>query len=107
MMDVLKKPFIKYQKYIYGVSCGILVLFAALIGYRQVSSFKSVGLIDNDGFYSDKAVEKLIEIKPERLFNDYSQGGYLLYKLNEYKALDDVKIFAYGMCLVMIYYLMR
>ena len=97
MMDVLKKPFIKYQKYIYGVSCGILVLFAALIGYRQVSSFKNVGLIDNDGFYSDKAVEKLIEIKPERLFNDYSQGGYLLYKLNEYKALDDVKIFAYGL----------
>lgn len=97
MMDVLKKPFIKYQKYIYGVSCGILVLFAALVGYRQVSSFKSVGLIDNDGFYSDKAVEKLIEIKPERLFNDYSQGGYLLYKLNEYKALDDVKIFAYGL----------
>lgn len=97
MMDVLKKPFIKYQKYIYGVSCGVLVLFAALIGYRQVSSFKSVGLIDNDGFYSDKAVEKLIEIKPERLFNDYSQGGYLLYKLNEYKALDDVKIFAYGL----------
>lgn len=97
MMDVLKKPFIKYQKYIYGVSCGILILFAALIGYRQVSSFKNVGLIDNDGFYSDKAVEKLIEIKPERLFNDYSQGGYLLYKLNEYKALDDVKIFAYGL----------
>ena len=97
MMDVLKKPFIKYQKYIYGVSCGVLVLFAALVGYRQVSSFKNVGLIDNDGFYSDKAVEKLIEIKPERLFNDYSQGGYLLYKLNEYKALDDVKIFAYGL----------
>ena len=97
MMDVLKKPFIKYQKYIYGVSCGVLVLFAALVGYRQVSLFKSVGLIDNDGFYSDKAVEKLIEIKPERLFNDYSQGGYLLYKLNEYKALDDVKIFAYGL----------
>ena len=97
MMDVLKKPFIKYQKYIYGVSCGILILFAALIGYRQVSSFKNVGLIDNDGFYSDKAVEKLIEIKPKRLFNDYSQGGYLLYKFNEYKALDDVKIFAYGL----------
>lgn len=34
-------------------------------------------------YYSDTAIEKLIELKPKRLFNDYNTGGYLTYKLYE------------------------
>ena len=31
------------------------------------------------------------------MYNDYGNGGYLLYKLNEYNSLDEVKVFAYGL----------
>lgn len=97
MITAMKRPFMKYTKVIYYSFCFVLVMGMFFIGYRQISSFNRIGLIDNDGFYSDNAVKKLIELKPQRLFNDYSQGGYLLYKINEYDGLDKVKIFAYGL----------
>ena len=31
------------------------------------------------------------------MFNDYGNGGYLLYKLNEYDMLDEVKPYVYGL----------
>lgn len=95
--ETLKKPFKKFEKLIYYFTCVILVLGTALVGYKQISSFNRTGVIDNDGFYSDEAVQKLIELKPERLYNDYSQGGYLLYKLDSYNHVDDVKVFSYGL----------
>ncbi len=95
--ETLKKPFKKFEKLIYYFTCVILVLGTALVGYKQISSFNRTGVIDNDGFYSDEAVQKLIELKPERLYNDYSQGGYLLYKLDSYNRVDDVKVFSYGL----------
>lgn len=42
--------------------------------------------------YSDIAIEKLIELKPERMYNDYNTGGYLTYKL----YYTDVDIFING-----------
>ncbi|MDD5835804.1 MAG: hypothetical protein PUD34_01145 [bacterium] len=95
--ETLKKPFKKFEKPIYYFTCVILVLGTALVGYKQISSLNRTGVIDNDGFYSDEAVQKLIELKPERLYNDYSQGGYLLYKLDSYNHADDVKVFSYGL----------
>lgn len=95
--DNLKKPFKKVEKLIYYVTCGVLVLGAALVGYKQINSLNNTGLIDNDGFYSDTAVGKLVELEPKRLYNDYSQGGYLLYKLDSLGALDKVKVFSYGL----------
>lgn len=95
--ETLKKPFKKFEKPIYYFTCVILVLGTALVGYKQISSFNRTGVIDNDGFYSDEAVQKLIELKPERLYNDYSQGGYLLYKLDSYNHAADVKVFSYGL----------
>ena len=97
MYDYLKKPFKKVVKPIYYLTCGLLVLGTALVGYKQIKSFTNTGIIDNDGFYSDEAVFKVIELEPKRLYNDYSQGGYLLYKLDELNALDKVKIFSYGL----------
>ena len=97
MYDYLKKPFKKVVKPIYYLTCGLLVLGTALVGYKQIKSFTNTGIIDNDGFYSDEAVAKVIELEPKRLYNDYSQGGYLLYKLDELNALDKVKIFSYGL----------
>ena len=94
--QVLSKPFIKYIKPISILVSIVLIGTIGFVGYRQISSFQDTGIIDNDGFYTDEAVLKLIELKPQRLFNDYSQGGYLLYKLNEYKAYD-IKIFSYGL----------
>jgi len=95
--ETLKKPFLRFSKGIYiGFIC-LLVVCTGLIGYKQVSSFKKTGMIDNHGFYSDEAIQKLIELEPESLYNDYSQGGYLLYKLNEYQALEKVKVFSYGL----------
>lgn len=95
--ETLKKPFKKFEKLIYYFTCVILVLGTALVGYKQISSLNRTGVIDNDGFYSDEAVQKLIELKPERLYNDYSQGGYLLYKLDSYNHAADVKVFSYGL----------
>ena len=92
--EIIKKPFKKFENIIkYGFIL-LLVLITIFIGYKQISNFK---LIDNDGFYSDKAVEKLIELKPTRMYNDFGAGGYLLYKLNQYNALDDMNIFIYGL----------
>lgn len=89
--------FKKYYNIIKYTITTILIILMLVVGINQTKAFIDTGIIDNDGFYSDSAIEKIIELKPKRLYNDYSQGGYLLYKLNEYKALDDIKIFAYGL----------
>lgn len=92
--EIIKKPFKKFENIIkYGFIC-LLVLIVGLVGYKQINNFK---LVDNHGFYSDKAVEKIIELKPKRMYNDFGAGGYLLYKLNEYNALNDIEIFIYGL----------
>lgn len=93
----LKNPFKRIEKPIYYLSCCILVVGTIFVGYKQGKSLRNTGLIDNDGFYSDKAVEKLVSLEPKRLYNDYSQGGYLLYKLDSLNALDKVKVFSYGL----------
>ena len=92
---VLSKPFIKYIKPLTCMFGIVLVSVTILVGYKQINNIKEIGLIDNDGFYTDEAVKELIEVQPKRLFNDYSQGGYLLYKLTEYNS--DIKIFSYGL----------
>ena len=97
MYETLKKPFKKFEKVITVAFCVVLVGCCVLVAYKQVHSFASSTIIDNDGFYSDEAIKQVIKLKPERLYNDYSQGGYLLYKLNEYDALDKVKVFSYGL----------
>ncbi|HOO68519.1 MAG TPA: hypothetical protein PLC53_04040 [Bacilli bacterium] len=92
--ETIKRPFKKFEKIIkYGFIC-LLILITAFVGYKQISNFK---IIDNDGFYSDAAIEKLIELQPERMYNDFGAGGYLLYKLSEYDALDDINIWIYGL----------
>lgn len=93
----LKNPFRRIEKPIYYLTCCILVAGTILVGYKQVKSLRNTGLIDNDGFYSDTAVEKLVSLEPKRLYNDYSQGGYLLYKLDSLNALDKAKVFSYGL----------
>lgn len=97
MYETLRKPFKKFEKVITVGFCILLVAVTGFIGYKQIKTFKNVGVIDNDGFYSDEAILKLKELKPERMFNDYGQGGYLLYKLNEFNMLDEVKPFGYGL----------
>ena len=97
MYEVIRKPFKRFEKLITYGFCSILVVGMLFVGYKQLSTFARVGVIDNDGFYSDTAVKKIIELEPKRLYNDYSQGGYLLYKLNEFNGLDKVKVFAYGL----------
>ncbi len=97
MYDTLRKPFKKFEKVITICFCLLLVVACVLVGYKQIHSFTSSPIIDNDGYYSDEAVKQIITLKPQRMYNDYGNGGYLLYKLNEYNALDDVKVFAYGL----------
>lgn len=97
MYEILEKPFKKYKKIITICFCTILLAGMAFVGYKQVKSFTNMGIIDNDGYYSDTAIKEVIKLKPKRLYNDYGQGGYLLYKLNEMNHLDDIKIFAYGL----------
>lgn len=94
LYEIIKKPFKKYEKIIEYAFVILLVITLTLVGYKQVSNFT---LVDNHGFYSDKAIEKIIEIKPKRMYNDFGAGGYLLYKLSEYDALDDIEIFIYGL----------
>ena len=48
-------------------------------------------------YYSDENIKTVIQLQPQRLFNDYGHGGYLLYKLDEFDALSDIKIFSYGL----------
>ena len=97
MYDTLRKPFKKFERVITICFCLLLLTLTVLVGYKQIKSFTKYNIIDNDGFYSDVAVQKIIDLKPKRLYNDYSQGGYLLYKLNELNALDQVKVFSYGL----------
>ena len=95
MYDGFRKPFKKFEKAVtIAFSCCLIVVLV-LIGYKQISSFDKI--MDNHGFYSDENIKTVINLRPERLYNDYSQGGYLLYKLDEYEALDKVKVFAYGL----------
>lgn len=91
----LRKPFKKFEKVITIGFCAVLVLTLAFVGYKKISSFDSI--IDNSGYYSDENIKTVIDLKPERLFNDYGHGGYLLYKLDEFGALNDIKIFSYGL----------
>src|SRR5574344_158968 len=95
--EAIKRPFKKFSKLITISFCLLLILIMGWVGSKQTKTFVNTGIIDNDGFYSDTAIKKVIELEPKRMYNDYSQGGYLLYKLNEYQALDKVKIFGYGL----------
>jgi hypothetical protein len=97
MYLAIKKPFIKHIKFYRLLVIILLIIGMVGVGYKQTKTFINTGVIDNDGYYSDESIEKLIELKPQRLYNDYSQGGYLLYKLNELHATDDVAVFGYGL----------
>ena len=97
MYEVLSKPFEKIRKVITVLFICLLVAALGVVGYKQLSTIKNVGIIDNDGYYSDKAVKVIGELKPKRMFNDFGGGGYLLYKLDDLGLLDDVKIFSYGL----------
>lgn len=97
MYEIFKKPFKKIEKVITVGFCIVLVLAMGLVGYKQLKTFKNVGVIDNDGYYSDEAIKKVAELKPKRLFNDFGGGGYLLYRLDRLDLLDDVDIFSYGL----------
>lgn len=93
--DGLRKPFKKFEKVItYGFSI-LLLAGLTFVGYIQVRNFDTI--IDNHGFYSDENILTVIELEPDRLYNDYGQGGYLLYKLDEFDALDKVSVFGYGL----------
>lgn len=92
--DIIRKPFKKYEKLIKYSFSIFLVIALIFISYIQISNFT---LVDNHGFYSDEAVKEIIKLKPKRMYNDFGAGGYLLYKLSEYDALDDIEIFIYGL----------
>lgn len=95
MYEGIRKPFIKFEKIIkYGFTC-VLCLGLVLIGYKQIKAFDKI--IDNHGYYSDENIQTVIDLQPERLYNDYGHGGYLLYKLDEFDALDKVHLFGYGL----------
>ena len=97
MYEIFTKPFEKFKKVITVLFACLLTGIVVVVGYKQISTIKNVGIIDNDGYYSDEAIKKIGELKPKRMFNDFGGGGYLLYKLDEYDLLDDVQIFAYGL----------
>lgn len=93
LYEIIKRPFKKFEKLIKYAFILLLIVITGLIGYKQISSFK---LVDNHGFYSDTAIKRVIELSPKRMYNDFGAGGYLLYKLSEYDALDQ-EIFIYGL----------
>ena len=95
--NTLKKPFKKFEKIISFSFILLLIIILSLVCYKQVHDFRSSSLIDNDGYYSDEAIKEVIKLKPQRLYNDYGAGGYLLYKLYEFNELDNIKIFSYGL----------
>lgn len=93
--DTVRKPFKKFEKLItYGFET-LLVLIVILTAYVQINKFTTI--VDNDGYYSDGAIEAVINAKPKRMYNDFGQGGYLLYKLDKANALDNMNIFIYGL----------
>lgn len=94
MYEKLRKPFKKFEKLITIGFCSLLVIVTVFVGYKQIKNFK---LIDNDGYFSDEAVEEIIKLNPKRMYNDFNAGGYLLYMLDQHDALDDIQIFIYGL----------
>lgn len=67
----------------------ILAALSVFILYNQILKLNNKSKVF---LYSDTAIEKLIELKPKRLFNDYNTGGYLTYKLYG----SDINIFING-----------
>lgn len=68
-----------------------VLIFLSILGiYYQITNLDS----DNSFVYSysDTAIEKLKELKPKRMFNDYNTGGYLTNKLYG----SDINIFING-----------
>jgi len=97
MYNILRKPFKKLEKIITYAFSILLIIIVGLVSYKQVGTFSSIGVIDNDGYYSDEAILQLKKLNPTRLYNDFGAGGYLLYKLDEFDMLNDIKIFSYGL----------
>ncbi len=60
-------------------TCIILSILTVMGVLYQVNNFNKEN--KHLYYYSDTAILKLIELKPKRLFNDYTTGGYLTYKL--------------------------
>lgn len=92
--EIIKKPFKKYEKIFTYSFVTLLILILCFTAHLQISNFK---IVDNHGYYSDEAIKYVISAKPQRMYNDFGNGGYLLYKLNQFKALDDINIFIYGL----------
>lgn len=68
------------------------LIFSLMFLYLSINQLSSFSLYNYKYEYSDEAIEKLKELKPKHLFNDYNTGGYLTYKLYD----DDIKIFING-----------
>lgn len=106
--ETLKKPFKKFEGTITYIFLSLLLIITVFVANIQIKNFKAIvaknekegytsKVVDNDGYYSDGAIEKLISLKPQRMYNDFGNGGYLLYRLNQYNALNDMNIFIYGL----------
>ncbi len=95
MYETIRKPFIKIEKYLKPL---FIILLIAVIGYTakvQIGNFDTV--YSNHGYYSDEAIDRLIELDPQRMYNDFGAGGYLLFKLSERNVENDVNLFVYGL----------
>jgi len=95
MYERLKKPFIKFQKYIQTLVIILIIVIISITAKVQFNNFNKV--YDNHGYYSDEIINKLIELKPERMYNDFGAGGYLLFKLSERDLEQEIKLFIYGL----------
>ena len=106
--ETLKKPCKKFEGTITYIFLSLLLIITVFVANIQIKNFKAIvaknekegytsKVVDNDGYYSDGAIEKLISLKPQRMYNDFGNGGYLLYRLNQYNALNDMNIFIYGL----------
>ena len=93
--NMIRKQFIKYERYIKYLFIICCVLATAYVAKVQIGNFTEV--YSNHGFYSDEAVDKIIELNPKRMYNDFGAGGFLLYKLSERNKENDVHIFIYGL----------
>lgn len=56
----------------------LLGIFCCTLAYHQLEINKDKTIL------ADEVIEKIIEIKPKRLYNHYNFGGYLIYAVTDY-----------------------
>ena len=83
--EIPLKRDVKINHYVVGGFLAICFIFISILSIKN-----NISHLFQPKSYSNKAIQKIIEFQPKRMFNDYDNGGYLTYRL--YSEKSDIFI---------------